>query len=244
MIKKYSKFIKQKKIEKTNNSVTFFSEYTQRVDFLELEKKQNHFKFSFKKKNMCFWNKEKKIFYFGNESGFHNLFLDHKFCFYVEKYFNFKKKYKKKKSYTSSSYTQSFEILSRIHISIEKILLFTVLQNFMNVNRFNLSNSWSCDPHYIGQFKKKNLEITLSIFLAKKFFEFGFYIDVSVLFFKIKPIQLKLAYFGTTCFILFSVEIGFLINSPVYIKYRNLNFFSFFYSAYFFYQKYKLTFFR
>jgi len=43
MIKKYTKLIKQQKIEKTNNSIIFFSEYTQRANFLELEKKTKSF---------------------------------------------------------------------------------------------------------------------------------------------------------------------------------------------------------
>jgi len=144
----------------------------------------------------------------------------------------------------SDSHNQPLEILSRMRIPIEKIFLFTVLQNSMNINRFNLNDNWSYDPHYIGQFKKKDLEVTFGIFLAKKFFEFSFYTNISILFPKIKPVQLKLAYFGTTCFVLFSIEVGFLANFPVYIKYRDLNFFLFFYSAYFFCQKYKLTFFR
>nr|UXY87627.1 hypothetical protein CcurKRNrm1_p097 [Cryptomonas curvata] len=216
------KLSNKKKKDKSNTSLHYFFEKKKVQNFLIDEKKTVFcYNLSIKKKRFKIWDKEKKLVYFGSQSEYHGILLAQKRYIYIEEYLglnplenqpiNLKKNLCK--------ILRLFLSCFKSYLHIQQILLYIYLKDLgLIVSRFYLRTKLAINPDYICWSKKKKVNFIFNIILHKTNTIFDCYFNISTLLARVKPGLLKIAYFGLSSFVFFSIEAGFFINCPIYIK--------------------------
>ena len=213
---------KGKKIEKSNTALIYLYEKKMNRKFLDLEKKIIFLhKSSLKKKSFNIWDEEKQLICFNTRYGCSGMFLGKKSYIHIEEFLSLKDIYKQIFMYKKglSSVFQWILKSLKTYLSIQQVLLYVSLKNInVIVNRFYLRTKFTINPNYICWTNCKNFKTIFNVLLHRRNADFNSYYNMSSILARIRPAILKVAYFGISSFVFFSIESGFSINCPFYLK--------------------------
>ena len=215
-------FRKGEKLEKANTSFNYYNEKKKIQTFLASEKKLIfYFKFISRKKYFEIWDNERKLIYFFHQYKYSGIMLSQKFFIHIEELLSNNNIHIQNIQMKKNS-PQIMELILKglkSYLSIQQVLLYISLKKFkLEVNRFYLRKKLSINPNYICWPKKKNLKLFFNVLLHKNNENFKSYINIFSLLSKVKPGLLKIAYFGISSFVFFSIDAGFFINCPISFK--------------------------
>jgi hypothetical protein len=213
---------KGKKIEKSNTALIYYYEKKMNQKFLYLEKKIIFFSRSnLKKKPFNIWDEEKQLICFHTRYGCSGVFLGKKSYIHIEEFLSLKDIYKQILMFKKglSSVFQWILKSLKTYLSIQQILLYISLRNLnVIVNRFYLRTKFTINPNYMCMSDYKNTKTIFNVLLHRRNSDFNSYYNMSSLLARIRPGILKVAYFGISSFVFFSIESGFSINCPFFLK--------------------------
>ena len=187
------------------------------------------------------WDSEKKLFLrsFNLEKSSHFLAIGSNSFLYPEIFF-----FSKKLS-SSLHFIYNILVCAEINLPYKKcfefsdIMVHTYLEKrgFI-VLRFNLYKMELVKPDFICFPEQIKNDSILNIFKLNNYHSFSFPLSLTILAFRLKPGNLKIAVKGSTSLLFFSLNFGFSSFCPIFIKkkkkfrknnkFRNLIFFSFF----------------
>jgi hypothetical protein len=220
--KPYNYLNKGKKIEKSNTALIYYYEKKMIQKFLDLEKKIIFLhKFSLKKKNFNIWDDEKQLIGTYTRCECSGLFLGKKSYIHIEEFLSLKETFKQIFMFKKGLSSVFEWILKSIktYLPIQQILLFISLRRLnIIVNRFYLRIKFTINPDYICWSDCKDFKTIFNVLLHKRNSDFNSHYNISSLLARIRPGILKLAYFGISSFVFFSIESGFSMNSPFFLK--------------------------
>jgi hypothetical protein len=211
-----------KKKEKSNTSLNYCYEKNKIQIFLINEKRMLfYYNLNIKKKTFKVWDNKRKLICLTNQSEYFGIILAQKYYIHIEEFLCFNIIRNQISSFKKSP-PKMFGLLLKAfksYLSFQQILLFISLKKFeLMISRFYLRNKFVINPNYICWSKKKNFNFIFNIILYQTNTTFSSYFSIISLLAKIKPGLLKLAYFGLTSFVFFSIEAGVFIDCPFYAK--------------------------
>nr|UXY87140.1 hypothetical protein 1634Bnrm1_p100 [Cryptomonas sp.] len=216
-----------KKIEKSNGVLTYHQqENTNRQKFLKNEKKSLFFFFkSTEKQAFAFsWDIDKKLINLPDRLKHTGMFISKKAYIHIEEYLSLKTNHKPSEIYgkTISSTLRWIIRAYNSSLSFQEVLLFMSFKNFnYSINRFYMRTECLLNPNFICWSGKKDTSKIFYLIIYKLGLAGNFSYDISAFCAMIKPSVLKIACFGKSSFVFFSIESGFSFYCPLYMKKTN-----------------------